>query len=74
MCKDLVILLLIRGFSNKFSVWKEWITIALKKRLSFDELVQENRKQILQDESVLEKIEQNIETKMHNSLGNKSTK
>nr|WP_177183374.1 FbpB family small basic protein [Lentibacillus persicus] len=48
--------------------------MALKKRLSFDELVQENRKQILQDESVLEKIEQNIETKMHNSLGNKSSK
>ncbi|QKY71609.1 FbpB family small basic protein [Lentibacillus sp. CBA3610] len=44
------------------------MTISLKKRLSFDELVQENRKEILQDESVLERIEQNMETKMHQSL------
>ncbi|WP_255259806.1 FbpB family small basic protein [Lentibacillus sp. CBA3610] len=50
------------------NVKKEWITISLKKRLSFDELVQENRKEILQDESVLERIEQNMETKMHQSL------
>ncbi|WP_139223963.1 FbpB family small basic protein [Lentibacillus halodurans] len=50
---------------------KELITISLKKRLSFDELVQENRKQILQDESLLERIEQNLETKMHQSLDKK---
>ncbi|HLS09981.1 FbpB family small basic protein [Lentibacillus sp.] len=41
--------------------------MSLKKRLSFDELVQENRKQILQDESFLERFEQNMENKMHRS-------
>ncbi|MFD1360470.1 FbpB family small basic protein [Lentibacillus salinarum] len=46
--------------------------MALKKRLSFDELVRENRNQILQDASLLDRIEQNVETKMHESLDQKS--
>ncbi|MEN1969967.1 FbpB family small basic protein [Lentibacillus sp. N15] len=37
--------------------------MSLKKKLSFDELVNENRKQILQDQLLMEKIEQNLETK-----------
>lgn len=53
---------------------KEWFIISLKKRLSFDELVQENRKQIWQDESFLEKFEQNMENKMHQSLNKKRGK
>ncbi|WP_010530725.1 FbpB family small basic protein [Lentibacillus jeotgali] len=47
------------------------MTISLKKRLSFDELVKENRRQILQDESFLEKFEQNMEKKMQKSLNEK---
>ncbi|WP_308418995.1 FbpB family small basic protein [Virgibacillus oceani] len=47
---------------------KEWITISLKRRLSFDELVRENRKQILQDQTLLDKIEQNLESKRNQTL------
>ncbi|WP_461179536.1 FbpB family small basic protein [Virgibacillus ainsalahensis] len=39
--------------------------------MSFDELVRENRQQILEDHSLLEKIEQNLETKMHQSVKQK---
>ncbi|GAB4073649.1 hypothetical protein GCM10028778_11520 [Barrientosiimonas marina] len=39
--------------------------MALKRQLSFDELVQENRQQMLQDESVLEKIEQNMKANVN---------
>ncbi len=42
---------------------KEWITISLKKRLTFDELVQENRKQILKDRSQIDAIEELFERK-----------
>ncbi|HLR63068.1 MAG TPA: FbpB family small basic protein [Lentibacillus sp.] len=48
------------------------MTISLKKRLSFDELVQENRRQILQDETFLERFEQNMEKKMQQSLNKRS--
>ncbi|WP_217585515.1 FbpB family small basic protein [Lentibacillus saliphilus] len=37
--------------------------MALKKRVSFEELVQENRKQILQDRALMGKIEENLEQK-----------
>ncbi|MFD2760310.1 FbpB family small basic protein [Lentibacillus juripiscarius] len=47
---------------------KGLITISLKKRSSFEELVQENREQILQNETLMEKIEQKMETKMRQSL------
>ncbi|WP_257720702.1 FbpB family small basic protein [Lentibacillus amyloliquefaciens] len=46
----------------------------MKRRLSFDELVQENRKEMLQDESVQERIEKNMEAKMHQSLNEKHSK
>lgn len=42
---------------------KEWITISLKKHISFDELVQENRKQILKDRAQIEAIEDSFERK-----------
>ncbi|WP_280687327.1 FbpB family small basic protein [Lentibacillus salicampi] len=42
--------------------------MSLKKKFTFDELVQENRRQILQDDSFLERFEQNMERKMHQSL------
>ncbi|RYG71420.1 FbpB family small basic protein [Lentibacillus lipolyticus] len=44
------------------------MTISLKKRSSFEELVQKNREQILQNETLMERIEQNMETKMRQSL------
>jgi hypothetical protein len=37
------------------------ITISLKKRLSFEELVQVNRQQILEDKAILDRIEDNLE-------------
>ncbi|WP_176481852.1 FbpB family small basic protein [Paucisalibacillus globulus] len=37
------------------------ITISLKKRLSFEELVQANRQQILEDRAILDRIEDNLE-------------
>ncbi|WP_099158848.1 FbpB family small basic protein [Virgibacillus ndiopensis] len=42
--------------------------MSLKRRLSFDELVRENRKQILQDQTLLEKIEQNLEMKRNQTI------
>ncbi|WP_342772642.1 FbpB family small basic protein [Oceanobacillus piezotolerans] len=40
----------------------------MKKKMSFEELVQENRKQILEDRALLDKIEQNLEMKMNSSV------
>lgn len=37
------------------------ITISLKKRLSFEELVQANRQQILEDKAFLDRIDENLE-------------
>lgn len=42
---------------------KEWIAISLKKRISFDDLVRENRRQILEDRELMDRIEHNLETK-----------
>ncbi|MGY0691661.1 FbpB family small basic protein [Virgibacillus sp. FSP13] len=42
--------------------------MSLKRRLSFEELVKENRKQIVQDQLLMEKIEQNIEMKRNKSV------
>jgi len=47
------------------------MTISLKKRLTFEELVQENRRQILNDAVLMEKIEENIERRKYQSLYNK---
>ncbi|WP_338062642.1 FbpB family small basic protein [Virgibacillus halotolerans] len=44
------------------------MAISLKKRLTFDELVSENRQQILKDQLLLEKIEQSLEMRMHQSV------
>jgi len=35
----------------------------LKKKLTFEELVQENRRQILEDRALMEQIEENLEKK-----------
>ncbi|MFD1848911.1 FbpB family small basic protein [Oceanobacillus bengalensis] len=40
----------------------------MKKKMTFEELVQENRRQILEDSFLLDKIEENIEKKMHQTL------
>lgn len=40
----------------------------MRKGMSFEELVQQNRQQIMQDRSLIEKIEVNIENRMHQSL------
>jgi len=50
------------------------MTISLKRRLTFDELVQENRHKILNDQSVLERIEKNIDNKKYQSLNNAKEK
>ncbi|MFD1037882.1 FbpB family small basic protein [Virgibacillus byunsanensis] len=42
--------------------------------MSFEELVQENRKQILEDKVLLERIEQDMESRMHQSFKNVSGK
>ncbi|WP_072887674.1 FbpB family small basic protein [Ornithinibacillus halophilus] len=42
--------------------------MSLKKRVSYDELVQANRKQILEDKKLMEKIEENIERRIHENL------
>nr|WP_106497529.1 FbpB family small basic protein [Lentibacillus sp. Marseille-P4043] len=42
--------------------------MSLKRRLSFEELVKENRKQIVQDQLLMDKIEQNIEIKRNESI------
>jgi len=41
------------------------MAISLKKRLSFDELVQENRKQIMEDKRLLDRIERTLAIKRH---------
>lgn len=51
---------------------KEWVTISLKKRVSYDELVKENRRQILEDHTRLQEIEQDLEMK-HYLLNKKKT-
>ncbi|MFD2045754.1 FbpB family small basic protein [Ornithinibacillus salinisoli] len=48
------------------------MTISLKKRVSFDELVKANRQQILEDRALLENIEKNIEKKYYQSLPEKN--
>ncbi|WP_281251596.1 FbpB family small basic protein [Virgibacillus phasianinus] len=50
---------------------KEWISISLKRRLSYNELVSQNRKEIMQDQSVLEKIESKFELKYQQLKENK---
>ncbi|MBY7143568.1 FbpB family small basic protein [Virgibacillus sp. NKC19-3] len=45
--------------------------MSLKKRLAFDELVRENRQQILKDHLLMEKIEKNLEKRMHQSVKRK---
>ncbi|MEC5422589.1 FbpB family small basic protein [Virgibacillus sp. C22-A2] len=42
--------------------------------MTFDDLVQENRQQIMKDHLLMEKIEQNLEMKMHQSLKQKKVK
>jgi Fur-regulated basic protein B len=44
------------------------ITISLKKRLTFEELVQANRQQILEDRIILDRIEENLERKAREVL------
>lgn len=45
--------------------------MSLKKRLAFDDLVRENRQQILKDQLLMEKIEKNLEKKIHQSVKQK---
>ncbi|WP_339227863.1 FbpB family small basic protein [Oceanobacillus sp. FSL K6-2867] len=47
---------------------KGWITISLKKKQRFDELVAENRKQILEDRKLMEQIEDNLDMRMHQTV------
>ncbi|ASN05613.1 FbpB family small basic protein [Virgibacillus necropolis] len=47
------------------------MSISLKRRLSYNELVSENRKEIMQDQSVLEKIESKFELKYQQLNENK---
>ncbi|WP_249869655.1 FbpB family small basic protein [Oceanobacillus saliphilus] len=42
--------------------------MSLKKKMSFDELVAENRKQILQDRILMEKIENNMDMRMQKTI------
>jgi hypothetical protein len=51
----MVILLLI--------IEKEMITISLRKKPSFEDLLKENRNQIINDEQLMEKIEERIENR-----------
>ncbi|MFA1820805.1 FbpB family small basic protein [Virgibacillus oceani] len=44
--------------------------MSLKRKLSFDELVSENRQQILKDRLLMEKIEQNIEKRINKNTQN----
>jgi len=44
------------------------MTIALKRKLSFDERVNENREQILNDHWLMEQIEDKLEMKKRNPL------
>ncbi|MGP4065319.1 FbpB family small basic protein [Oceanobacillus sp. M65] len=45
----------------------------MKKKVSFEQLVQDNKKQIMQDASLLERIERNLEMKMNQSLKRKES-
>ncbi|MFD2630591.1 FbpB family small basic protein [Oceanobacillus kapialis] len=45
--------------------------MSLKKKLSFEQLVQDNKRQILQDSSLMERIEKDLETKMNQTLNRK---
>lgn len=47
------------------------MTISLKRRLSYNELVNENRKEIMRDQSILEKIESKFELKYQQVLEGK---
>ncbi|ASK64428.1 FbpB family small basic protein [Virgibacillus phasianinus] len=47
------------------------MSISLKRRLSYNELVSQNRKEIMQDQSVLEKIESKFELKYQQLKENK---
>ncbi|MUV39858.1 hypothetical protein JNUCC1_03742 [Lentibacillus sp. JNUCC-1] len=42
--------------------------MALKKRQSFDELVQENRRQIMSDQELMNRIEKKLEQRRHEYL------
>ncbi|MFS0672539.1 FbpB family small basic protein [Ornithinibacillus sp. 179-J 7C1 HS] len=42
--------------------------MSLKKRLSFEELVQTNRQQILSDREILDRIEDNLEKRARDIL------
>ncbi|OZU90218.1 FbpB family small basic protein [Virgibacillus indicus] len=42
--------------------------MSLKKKITFEELVQENRQQILKDKLLMEQIEQNLESRMHQTV------
>ncbi|MDY0408236.1 FbpB family small basic protein [Virgibacillus soli] len=42
--------------------------MSLKRRYSFDELVRVNRERILEDRKLMDKIEQNIENRISQSL------
>ncbi|RDW17744.1 FbpB family small basic protein [Oceanobacillus chungangensis] len=42
--------------------------MSLKKKITFEELVEENRRQILEDRRLMDEIEQNLEMKMNQSL------
>ena len=42
--------------------------MSLKKKFNFEELVAENKKQILQDRILMEKIENNLDTRMHRTV------
>jgi hypothetical protein len=44
------------------------ITISLKKRFSFEELVQANRQQILEDKEFLDRFENNLEKRAEEIL------
>ncbi|GIO26256.1 FbpB family small basic protein [Ornithinibacillus bavariensis] len=44
------------------------ITISLKKRLTFEELVQANRQQILEDREILDRIEDNLEKRAREEI------
>ncbi|WP_164219658.1 FbpB family small basic protein [Virgibacillus sp. YIM 98842] len=43
--------------------------MSLKRKLSFEELVRENRQQILKDRLLMERIEQNMENRINQHAG-----
>ncbi|MGM8365047.1 FbpB family small basic protein [Virgibacillus sp. W0181] len=46
------------------------IAISLKKRITFDDLVAENRQNILENQIFMERIERTVEDKLHESYKN----